>query len=679
MLPALLATLGNDTLSTTESFRPPAIPLVVHDPYFSIWSTSDALNDGWPTHWTGRIHAMQMMIRIDGRAWRLMGPAPGFVPPLKQTKSTITATRSTFTFSHTNAEIQLEFTTPKLAQDLKVFSRPVTYLTWSIKWKDRRKHEADLYFDITGEFVTDNPDQPVQWSSGKKDGVSWLRMGTQSQKVLNRSGDDTRIDWGFGYLATKSSSSVHSSVVPADEARSQFYKGEQPKAPSDFKSPRPASDRWPGLSMVITGADKVKSPLMIGYDSMKPIQYIGKDLLPYWRKFSPNFEQLLVESNRDFESIYKQCTTFDSKFAKDASSLGGSNYADICNLAYRQCFAGHTIAQSPTGEPWYFSKECFSNGCISTVDVTYPSAPQLLAFNPTLLKGLMDPVMLYAESARWRFNFAPHDLGQYPLANGQVYGDGERGENNQMPVEESGNLLILAAAIARAEGNPNYAKQHWTVLTKWANFLKEKGLDPENQLCTDDFAGHLAHNANLSIKAIVALAAYADLAQQLHDPQAGNFRELSRDYAKRWLTMAQDGDHTRLAFDRPNTWSQKYNLVWDSVLGYNLFDPSLAKSEMTYYKKVQNQYGLPLDNRKDYTKTDWTLWSACLTNNRSDFDALVLPVWRSLSASRSRVPMTDWYDTKSAAQVGFQARTVVGGVFMRFLTNPKVWNSYARP
>jgi hypothetical protein len=259
-----------------------------------------------------------------------------------------------------------------------------------------------------------------------------------------------------------------------------------------------------------------------------------------------------------------------------------------------------------------------------------------------------------------------------------VYGGGEKTEENQMPVEETGNMIILVAAIAQMEGNADLAGRYWPVLTKWAQYLKEKGFDPENQLCTDDFAGHLAHNVNLSAKAIVALGAFARLGEMRGEKAlAAEYRKLAEGFAARWVKEADDGDHYRLAFDRPGTWSQKYNLVWDRILGLNLFPAAVAQKEMAYYRRIQEQYGIPLDSRRLYTKLDWVTWTATLTGSRADFEALVSPVFDMLNATPHRVPMTDWYWTHDATKVGFQARSVVGGVFLRLLYDAPVWKKWA--
>jgi hypothetical protein len=299
-----------------------------------------------------------------------------------------------------------------------------------------------------------------------------------------------------------------------------------------------------------------------------------------------------------------------------------------------------------------------------------------LLLNPTLLKGMLTPILDYSASDQWKFPFAPHDLGTYPRANGQVYGGGET-IAHEMPVEECGNMLIMLAAIAKAEGNADYAAAHWPVLTQWAQYLREKGLDPENQITTDDFAGHLAHNANLSLKAIIALGSYARMCEMLgktEDAQA--YRKLAEEMAVKWQEMADDGDHYRLAFDRPGTWSQKYNLVWDKVLGLNLFPDEVARKEVAFYKTKLQEFGLPLDSRENYTKLDWVLWSATLADNQEDFQAILAPSYAWVSVTPQRVPLTDWYGTTDAVRMNFTARSVVGGFFIKMLEDEGAWKKW---
>jgi hypothetical protein len=429
---------------------------------------------------------------------------------------------------------------------------------------------------------------------------------------------------------------------------------------------------------VRVGSKPVSRWLMLAYDDLYSIQYMRRNLRPYWRRKGWEAADLLKASARQFNSLRDQCVKFDDELMIDLTRAGGDKYARLAALAYRQCFAAGKFVADENGQPLQFCKENHSNGCIATSDVFYPMSPQFLLFGSSVAKSFVVPFMEYAISPRWKFPFAPHDLGTYPHANGQVYGGGERTEENQMPVEESGNLLILLAAIAHVDGNAKFAERYWPKLEEWAEYLRAKGFDPENQLCTDDFAGHLAHNVNLSAKAISALGAFARLCELRGDHQkAQEYRKIAGECAQRWAKEALDGDHYRLAFDRPGTWSQKYNLIWDRILGINLFPPEVARKEMDYYKKIQSEFGLPLDNRKTYTKLDWILWTATLTQDRADFEALVNPVFKFLNDTPDRSPMTDWYETKTARKVGFTARPVVGGVFAQMLYNRPTWAKYA--
>lgn len=669
------------TAAHGQELRPPAVPLVACDPYFSIWSQADKLTDANTVHWTGKPQRLRALVRIDGKAFRLMGTEPEATPALDQTSVRVLPTRTIYTFDGEGTRLTLTFMTPALPDDIMIYSRPVTYVTCEAVSTDKKKHAVQFYFDAGSEICVNTPDQVVKWGSMQVDKLVALGVGSVEQPVLAKRGDDLRIDWGYFYLAAPKSAVSAMSACPGVDARASFVdSGKLPRSQSEVVA-RP-SDSGLTLAMAFdlgkVGTKPVSNYLILAYDDGYSIQYFKKNLRPYWRRNGDNATVLLQKSAAEYTSLSQKCAEFDEKLLADVTKTGGETYARICALAYRQCHAASKVVADDNGQPLMFPKENFSNGCIGTVDIIYPMAPQYLLLSPSLTKAMLVPVLDYAMSPRWKWPFAPHDLGTYPMANGQVYGGGERTEENQMPVEESGNMLIVLAALAKAEGTAEFSAKYWPVLEKWADYLQAKGFDPENQLCTDDFAGHLAHNVNLSAKAICGLGAFSQLAAMLgHDEQARRYMKLAKELAAQWVKEAADGDHTKLAFDRPGTWSQKYNLVWDKILSMNLFPEEVFRKEMDYYKRVSNKYGLPLDNRKDYTKLDWILWSATMTGNRADFDALVEPVHLFLNETSSRVPMNDWYDTKTAKMVGFRARSVVGGVFLAMLYDRANWQAWA--
>lgn len=655
--------------------RPPSVPLVTHDPYFSIWSAADRLTDDTTRHWTGAEHPLVNLIRIDGKTYRLMGKQPESTPALEQKSLDVWPTRTVYTFAGAGTEVELTFTSPLLPDDIDVLSRPVTYISWNLKSTDGKNHEASIYFEASARIAVNAPNQTVDWSADTLDKATRLRIGSTEQPVLGKRGDNLRIDWGHLYLVGAGKGFLGNGA----DAREAFVAGQTLPAGSGAKS-APAENISAALVLptIEFGSKAASSRLTIAYDDEYSIQYFRRNLKPYWRRNGMDADGLLRAAEKDYAKLAKRCETFDREVVADLEKAGGPSYAQLGSLAYRQAIAAQKVVADLNGQPLMFSKENFSNGCIGTVDVLYPAAPQLLLFSPALAKASLAPILEYAASPRWKWPFAPHDLGQYPMANGQVYGGGERTEENQMPVEESGNMIILLAALAKIEGNADFSKQYWPQLEKWAKYLLDKGLDPESQLSTDDFAGHLAHNVNLSAKAIVALASYATLAETLGEKaEAEKYRAIAKDYAKQWVEKADDGDHFRLAFDKQGTWSQKYNIVWDRLLGFDLF-PGVAQKEMAYYSTKQNRFGLPLDNRKDYTKLDWIVWTATTTGDRKDFEALIDPIIRFLNETTDRVPMTDWYYTSEPRQSGFQARSVVGGVFIKLLENKAVWTKYAK-
>lgn len=675
-----VAMLGANTAQDLPAFRPPAAPLVAVDPYFSVWSPSDNLYDAWPMHWTGKINAMTGMIRVDGKTYRFMGPESVFPDAVQQTSLAVLPTQTIYTFAAGAVELTLTFSTPMFADDLTWLSMPVTYITYAARATDGQPHDVTLYFDATAEWAVNKPDQEVVWSHADGPaGLTLLRFGSKDQKVLAKAGDDIRIDWGYFYVALPKELQAISVITGHETARKSFAKDGALPTEDDERQPRAAQDDWPVIACAFSlgkvGAEPSRAHLMLSYDDLFSIEYLQQKLRPWWFKAYGGFDAMIAAAANGYANAMERCAALDAELTADARAVGGAEYAQLIGLGYRHVFASGKIVAGPSGDPLFFHKECFSNGCIATVDVSYPASPFFGLFSPVLLKGMMEPVFEFAKSPAWEWPFAPHDVGTYPKANGQVYGKGKI--EGQMPVEECGNMILMAALASRAENSAAYAEKHWDLLTQWADYLKEKGLNPENQLCTDDFAGHLAHNTNLSLKAINALGGYAMMADMLKKPEAETYRATAKEMASQWCSMAADGDHYRLTFDRADSWSMKYNLVWDAIFGMGLFPPEVAAKEVAYYKTVQNEFGLPLDLRKDYTKTDWLVWCATLAEKQEDFEAMIAPVYHFCQKSPSRIPFTDWYDTKTAKCIGFRARPVIGGIFIKFLTQPDLWTKYA--
>ncbi len=640
-----------------NKFRPVAVPLVTVDPFFSIWSCADHLHADVTRNWTEIPNPLVIAVKANNKLWSITNFDPSGTPArnkMYQSGLKVTPLSTEYTFECDDVNVKLTFTTPLLLDRPDILARPVSYVSYEIERKCAEDVCLEFFFGVSSRCTVRGAYQTVEF---KKTPYS-LSCGNTVQNVLSYSADQEGLDWGYLHLCDPKAFPLSADALAHPNA-SNLRRLSMSCTYNAYKdSPYVAMSSW-DLSGVIT----------LAYDEVKPIEYFGTQLDEYYTKYFSSFEEMVKAAKSEYAEIKALCDKFDEELMAEAGALG-EDYKNIVSLAYRQAISAHKLVADTEGNILFLSKENESNGCIGTLDVTYPSIPLFLKYNPEFVNGMLRPIIKYAKSDEWIYEFAPHDVGQYPLANGQVYSmyktpayyTPEARLAKQMPIEECGNMLLCLAAVKKYSGECPLFDADRELMKQWTDYMVEYGYDPGHQLCTDDFAGHLNHNCNLSLKAILGIASYAMLSGD------ASYMEIAKKYAKQWEIDAKASHGaTRLVFDNPDGWSMKYNMVWDNLLGFGLFSDEVKKNEIKQYTAKLNRYGVPLDSRKDYTKIDWLMWATCIYDDKEFFAKVCKSIADMISETQDRVPIGDWYETKNAKHIRFQARSVVGGLFINLL------------
>ncbi len=646
-----------------------AIPLILQDPFFSIWSSADYLYDGDTVHWCGARQRIRGYIKIDDGIYCFMGEK-GIHEVIPQQSVDVTATATEYVFENDKIRLAVRFTSPLLAEMPEILSRPCVYVDFRVEKKTVCR--AEICFEVFSDLVSRRSERMAGGTYLRPAGKGaptyrYAVMGRAFQQPLSGSGDNVTADWGYVYLAS------------ANEETGLAFSADEGELVCRLPVPENGGE---------TG-------LVLAWDDLVSINYFGEWRKGVWTERYETIQDAMGAALGDREEMLERAGKLDRDIYESAFTLGGESYAYLCCLSYRQAVTAHKLIRDRDGNLIFLSKENDSNGCIGTVDISYPSLPLFLMYNPELVKGMLRPVFRFANCDVWENDYAPHDVGRYPYAWGQVYalrtGVGGVGyepwredvcppvysypagcdiydHTFQMPVEECGNMLLMTEAVCMAEGSGEFARPWMDVLEKWAGYLLRSGSDPGEQLCTDDFAGHLAHNTNLAVKAIMGVEAYARLLKRVErKEEAREYRRRAREMALDWCRRADAGDHYMLAFGVPDTWSLKYNLVWDKLFGSGLFGEQVFEKELAWYAKKAEAYGTPLDSRASYTKSDWILWCAAMSEDRGQMQQMIRPVADYLENTSSRVPFSDWYDAVTGKYCHFIARSVQGGIFMPLL------------
>jgi hypothetical protein len=651
----------------------PAIPLITCDPYFSYRSFSRKLNSSKIKHRTGKEKEALGTIEIDGKIYRFLGK--GSEEKIEQSDVEVSYLFTKYTFKKDDVILRVNFWNPLLLDEPKIFSRPVTFVDFSVESELNIKHEISIKLKLGADFTYDDKKTSSTMGDSAIDGkykYSWI--GKREQPVLSQCGDNLRINWGYLYL-TGIGENIKTNCIHEDREAVAIEIED---------------------SINLNGSIATTT-FAISYDDIYSINYYGDFLKGYRAKDGLSFIAMLFETIDQREKLFEKCQILDDKLAKSASSTG-KYYRYITKASYRQAVAAHKLVADKDGDIVFISKENFSNGCAATVDVSYPSSPLFLLFNPELVNGMLRPIFKFARLPVREYDFSPHDAGRYPYLVGNVYGIDpsfaiQMPKNNelfpaiynypkgsrvfdlryQMPVEECGNDLIMVAAGMLKSGDTSFAIINLDLLEKYVTYLVKFGEDPGDQLCTDDFAGHLAHNVNLAIKATLGIEAYSIILSKLDkEEESEKYHLIAKKMADSIVSRSHLEDHTSLVFGSEEGWSLKYNLIWDRFFKSNLFDHKLFEEEVDRYIAKSNEFGVALDSRKDYTKSDRLVWTAAFIDDKKKRETLIKPLYNFLVNSPDKAPFSDRYDTVTGKIVGFRARSVIGGVFMPMLIDNSI-------
>lgn len=660
-------------LPSFDPVRPPAVPLAVRSPYLSTWLADSTSAGTWPGFWTGRTTAMTGIARIDGVPYLFLGNPSVDGHPLRglvQHSLKVTATRSQFVYEAAGVQLTLTFLSPVEPGDLRRQSMPLSYITAEVRSTDGAAHAVQLYFDISGEWASGDSGTKIGWSqeqvsAGGKAALTSLSFTPDAPRPLAENGDMAA--WGTVVFNAGVRSGLTWQIGADTDVRPAALANGKLGDSADSGQPRAINDHWPVFAFNFdlgSVRGSTTAQLSVGHVREPAVSYLGTPLPPLWKSYWTSWQQMAAFFHADAAAAWDRTAALDRKVERDATAAGGEKYAALCALALRQAYAGTELV-SRGGKPWAFLKEISSDGNVSTVDVTYPAMPVFAYLDPAYLGLLVEPVLDYAETGGWPKTFAEHDLGShYPNADGHNDGNEE-----DMQVEESANMLLMSAAyLARTDSATvkGFCTAHYAILKQWADYLVDNALDPGFQNQTDDFTGFIGHSANLALKGILAIGAMSQVATAGGNAaDSAHYLGIAEDYIAQWVGKAQDttGDHLKLAYDQPGTWSLKYNGYPDALLGLNLIPRSVAAKEAAWYLRQANQYGVPLDLRHSYTKGDWEMWTAAWLRDYPVSELLIDSLYNFVNTSPSRVAFTDFYDTVSDHQSGFQARPVVGGIF----------------
>ena len=609
-----------------------------------------------------------VIARVNGQAYSLFGvsDAPDDVQEATVTQANFTSTHSIFTLEAGPETFILDFLSPVSPQNLLRQSLPFSYLTISVGGGSA--DSVQIYSDIDSSW-TGKPDD-AEWGFTGSDSTAIFHLSPADGTPFTQSEEQQAL-WGETIYASRSSSqsSLSSASGALSTIRSQFIRnGTLTGNHMDW-----SSDGVVGLAHDLGKAsERVSVTFAIGNVREKVINYVGNAQTGYYRSQYTDAASAVSHFLDDYSDAASEAARLDALVQQGGESSHSSNYSDILALSLRQTYGGIELTvphdTRDTKDARAFIKEISSNGNINTVDVIYATFPVFYILSPEILKLLIKPIFEYMDSDAYNKTFAVHDLGtHYPNATGHD----PNGED--MPVEESGNIIILTHAYELASGKNDLSTTYSSLLKEYAEYLLKDGKYPSNQLSLNDALGPIANQTNLAMKASVGLAIYGEIAND--DNYVTEGKEIAQALYEGRLGTDPDGTYFTIQYGN-DTWFLVYNHYGDRLFHLDLFSDEAYNATTDFYPTVRDEAGVPLDANVDWGQTNWQGFVAATVDGATR-DQFITDLHAYISNGRNDAPFSDRYwvadhddyvaDDDGAKRAGdyyrFRARPTLGSHF----------------
>lgn len=521
-----------------------------------------------------------------------------------------------------------------------------------------------IYSDIGGSWTGQSASS--SWAFTQKNATSAFSIKANNRETYSESSDQAL--WGEAIYSSQPSST---SILTTESGDRTAVRKVFSTAGSLSGTVGPwTTDGVTGISHDLGNVQGISTvTFAAGYVREAAINYLGSPYTGYYRAKYPKTIDALEHFFVDYDDALAESHTVDCELSAAATQVAGTNYSDITTLSLREVFGGIDLVipndTMDTNEVMAFVKEISSDGNVNTVDVIMPLFPVLYVTNPEYLRLVLEPILQYLASGRWTLSYVIHDIGSaYPNATGH-----DNGVAEEMPIEETGNILILALAYQKASNNKAWAQRYYTLLNKYASYLPSNSINIASQLSTNDATGFLTNETNLAIKAAVGLKAFASLAGETYS----NYSAIGDEHAKQIYNdgLGTDADKTHFVLNYPKndaSWKIPFNLYPDILLNLSTFPPAAYQMQQEYYPTIRSHGGVALDSRQAWAKSDWNIWTAGTTTG-SVRQSFVDDLWAFVSNGKNSWPLSDRWRVRQDGETGegreqaLRARPTVGGHF----------------